>query len=709
MKITVFRHVFGSIRGYTTLAKSGDLSPEETAKLEILSFGQTNESSYLDSLQTYPAYISRPLHSGKWAVTRVFQGKPDDRNRTTLLFISAVITIDDWLYSLKCDVNRLLNYPSLWQWNGEKKLEPVEITVGGERETASPDIRSKVVSLLGAVEKYQPEENTTIIVRTSDFDVNILRWLNMVLPESSKQTFSCAVRSLNDGLALVLVSMAKEGSVGNSKRRIINWTTTSTVENCPYTESIAQFWEPEGQPPWRFIDSCKSFQIDLGTKPDPLPQKRAVRKKRVSGQVKEPKVKHGVHVNLRLAVTLFIFVILAGLATVITIGTRHSKVNKENIGFLIEEVRTFLAQNSHVKYFPTDRATREQAIEKCGQLRYKLEGLLEQAKNPPVKARLKTEINKLKEWSNLAQDTNRRYNRLDRLFSEFEGLNWREPRVYPVPEITLKTEELRPSIANIAKANLAPNYVSREKEILQIIDGWRNKIKEIVLRKKDQITDFIASGSTKIQHHPHNYSDEQYKKCDGFKQNLQKLKEDETLKNASGSSYEDDKKIATEMIDKLETTLADYNRILKNLVGFKEDAKSSFNDANDILSDPNITGCTVDAIRNLGQARSHLDKARELWPKMPNLDGLNQKFTNNLEDILKKSEDKIKEMAKVEAPKKADVHRIKELRKILEKAKLISEKRNVQKIDDQLQQLENLGKKAMDVQASSLNSEQQMR
>ena len=113
MKITISRHIFGSVRGYTTLGKSEDLSSEEIAELEILSFGQTNEASYMNSLQISPAYICRSLCSGRRAVTRVFQGKPDEHNRITLLFVSAVMKSDDWNCLLKHDVNKLLYQPRL--------------------------------------------------------------------------------------------------------------------------------------------------------------------------------------------------------------------------------------------------------------------------------------------------------------------------------------------------------------------------------------------------------------------------------------------------------------------------------------------------------------------------------------------------------------------------------------------------------------------
>ena len=349
MNIIVSRHVFGSIRGYTTLAKSSDLSPEEISKLEILSFGQTNESSYLDSLQTNPAYISRPLYSEKWAVTRVFKGKSDVHNRTTLLFISAIVSIHDWLYLLKCDVNKLLYNSNLWQWNGEEKLKSIEISVESKKEIPGMEIRNKVLSLLGAVEKYTNDKDTTIVVKESEFDGKILRCLNMVLPVESKQTFSCTARSLNDGLPFSLISMAKEGSFGNSKRKIVNWTQDSVIENCPYTQSLSEFWQQGKLLPYQFIDSCKSFLIDFGGEPEPKPQKRRLTSKPLSDEIANARIGQKKYLSRKLAVLLFTCALIAGIATVITVGAMRVKAKKVKTSFIegrIREAKGFLAQNS---------------------------------------------------------------------------------------------------------------------------------------------------------------------------------------------------------------------------------------------------------------------------------------------------------------------------------------------------------------------------
>lgn len=713
MNIAVSRHVFGSIRGYTTLAKSGDLSPEETAKLEMLSFGQTNESSYLGSLQTNPAYISRPLHSGRWTVTRVFQGKPDDHNRTTLLFISAVITIDDWLYSLKCDVNKLLYYPSLWQWNGEEKLEPIEIAIEDKREAPGPEIRNKVLTLLAAVEKYTRDENITIVVRTSDFDAKVLRWVNMVLPLSSKQTFSCATRSLNDGLPLALVSMAREGSFGNSRRRTVNWTLTSAIDNCPYAESLTQFWRPESRPPWQFIDSCKSFLIDLGGKPEPEPREPLVMRKPLYAEVAKSRIERKTYFSRKLAVILLICAVVGSLATVITIGAIRFKANKKVRSLIeakIREAHSFVVENALNKFFTKDKHARAEIIKESRRLQNELEkdkDLLERAGDVQLKTPLNAGISELKEWYNLTQSENERHNLLEGLFTRVERFKLKA-RPYPTREKILRVDTLKKSIkANIEKAKYsAPNYKPRQNDFEEYVRSWRDKIKIFLLEKEDKVRKITQPFL--LQTSPDNYSEKQYKEYKDFKRELEKFKEeeDESLTNAKDSPIEKHREIAKGAIAKLDRTLSDYNDVLKKLNDFKEKAEKSFNDANDILNKPNITDCTVDAVSNLVEAKSHLDEVRRLWPDKPDLEKkkeeLSDKFRNNQRNILERWKNEIGEIQKETVADEPNVVKIDELLKEYEKVKAALQKANIQNIDGILQQIKKFDEK-LRTQSSSIS------
>ena len=86
MKIKVAHHIFASRKGYQTQFRSPDVTESENAELESFSFGQTNDTNYMASLKKHPAFTVRKLRSGRWAITRVFQGADDDYGRATLLF-----------------------------------------------------------------------------------------------------------------------------------------------------------------------------------------------------------------------------------------------------------------------------------------------------------------------------------------------------------------------------------------------------------------------------------------------------------------------------------------------------------------------------------------------------------------------------------------------------------------------------------------------
>ncbi len=697
MKIAVSRHVFGSIRGYTTLAKSGDLSPEETAILEVFSFGQTNEPSYLGSLQTEPAYTSRPLHSGRWAVTRVFQGGLDDHNRTTLLFVSAVITIDDWLYSLKCDVNKLLYHPSLWQWNGEEKLEPIEIIVEGRKEAPTPEIRNKVLSLLAAVEKYEREENTTIVVGASDFDAKALRWLNMVLPVTSKQTFSCAARSLNDGLTFSLISMAKEGSFGNSKRRTVNWTPTSTVDNCPYADSLSQFWQPGGEPPWRFIDSCKSFfSIDLAGEPEPVLRKHLLRKKALSTEVEKPKIRHKIHVSRKLAVVLFACAALVCLSTFVIIGAIRLRQSREDISLIkanIREAKNFLSQNSRNKYFPPDKIAAEKNIKKCEDLRYGLEVSLERAKDQGSKAQLKAAIGRLNKWLILARGVQQRYEFLDSLFQQVRGFNLgKSPSIYPVSKQIERVGKLQQSIDKVDKANLAPSYISDKKKTLQNIHRWHEAIGKILQAKQSEFEGLKQSVEQEASLDC--YSEEQHKKYDDLSQKLEEIKNSVTLKNAKSSPIPEHLKIAKNMIDGLGSASGLCHDKLNKINNIKKEAVTAFDKADRILGNQNITDGSVKNFEHLSDADSSLKEASSLWPDMPDLkakqEDLNSKFANNFEKFLGKKKDKVGEIEAQVASGHLEIGEIDELLKALAKVEEIAEESSIPNTDSLIEKLRNL-------------------
>lgn len=651
MKVVVSRHIFGSVRGYITLAKSEDLSPEQITKLELLSFGQTNESSYMNSLETDPAYISRPLQSGRWAVTRVFQGKPDEHNRTTLLFISAVITTEDWVYVLKCNVDELLDCPSLWQWDSKEKLEPIEVAVEGGREGGDAEIRSRVLCLVAAVEKYSSHKNTTIVVRAADFDVEVLRVLNMVLPLKSKQAFSCAGRSLNDGLPFTLISMAKEGSLGNSKRRTINWTPTSAADDCLYTESLARFWPTGTEPPWQFIDRCRSFSVDLQAAPEGGLSERVVRKKRLAYEVRKAGVRRKRHISWKLGVIVLGCAVLFCLGAAITISATRAKANREEVTSLLKRAQVFLHENSPGnspnKWFRADDSARKFTIDQCRKLQNEVERLRDVTKDTKLQEGLKKMGNKLANLHNRAQSAAYRYDSLRAQTQRAKSL--KKLSVYPSRKEVEDVQSLKDSVANVSKVDLDPTYVSQlTKYIQENTDAWRTNIEKLLYEKQNGAANLL--GSDLLQESPPNYSAKTYEDYNDLKQNLDKYKEDESLANAKGSPIEEHSEKAKKLLQQTAKGSERCSEALANMNDLKNKAETAFAEANHILSDPNITDGRFKNFEALAEAYSHLSKVEKRWPGKTDLlekqKEVTAKFDKNRNGILKRWKDKTAEIEK---------------------------------------------------------------
>ncbi|MHC4757987.1 MAG: hypothetical protein ACYTE8_04980 [Planctomycetota bacterium] len=612
MKIRISRHIFGSIKGYKSLAKSEDLSHQEISELEILSFGQTNEETYLNSLQANPAYISRPLQSGRWAVTRVFQGERDVHNRTTLLFVSAIFKIEDWLYLIKCDIDKLLYCPILWKWESEEKLQSIEVSFKDTRQVSGIEIRDKVLSLLAVIEKYAHEENTTIITMADEFDVKVIRLLNMVLPITSKKELTIVARSLNDGMPIKLISMAQEGSLGNSKRKTVMWHLTSIAEDVPYTEALTEFWRAESQPPWRFIDSCDSFGIDLESEPlHTLPESTESKEKLIS-IFKEPKEKQALGINRKLVVS-FIATVLVILFTFATIKMIQNKAKEEKLTSLLGEIRTFLEMNALEKELSTNQLS--DAIAKGRDLKYRIEIPIEGEKNTEIR-NIKSDVT---EWLNSAHNLLDRHLLLEIYFRQFRILNIKESlNVYPKPVVINDVNALESGLYNIDKTALGKSYISQITDVNEKIIRWRKATTEIIYNKKEETRDFIQSCTLSLR--PQTYSEQEHNKYNKILLKLQNNQKEENVLNALSSSNFNDKNIATEIISDINRAITDCNIIMSDLKNIKEESLRIFFDANDILSDPNIGNGNIENFDRLKKAYDGLQQSYKLWPKIPMLE-----------------------------------------------------------------------------------------
>ena len=201
MNIKVAHHIFASVKGYQTQFRSPDITESENAELESFSFGQTNDADYIISLKDHPAFVVRKLRSGRWAFTRVFQGSDDEYGRVTLMFHTVLLDQTDWLDSLGCDIQPLLDHPMLWQ-----NTESTEISVKLDNSPLPQNIQQKVRSLLDKATMA----TSTVLVDESACSLQTIRWAHRMMLDEEKESFSYGYRVLSDAMNVSLLCLAHQ-------------------------------------------------------------------------------------------------------------------------------------------------------------------------------------------------------------------------------------------------------------------------------------------------------------------------------------------------------------------------------------------------------------------------------------------------------------------------------------------------------------------
>jgi len=111
-------HLLASQRGYRTVAASPELTPRELAALEPLVFGQTSDAGFLASLDHDPAVFLRMLPGeagpGRFAITRLFAGHPDEAGRATLELRTLLMARGDYERLVRSSLDRILAHEDLW-------------------------------------------------------------------------------------------------------------------------------------------------------------------------------------------------------------------------------------------------------------------------------------------------------------------------------------------------------------------------------------------------------------------------------------------------------------------------------------------------------------------------------------------------------------------------------------------------------------------
>jgi hypothetical protein len=125
--IRVETHLFGSVDGYRTLARTEGVSDAEDAALSAMGFGSPRSGAEFESLAERPCMAGRLLASGRYAITRLFAGDPDVAGRQTVERRTLILTSDQWLEACRCDLHATLLAPSVWRRHAFAAGEPVDL------------------------------------------------------------------------------------------------------------------------------------------------------------------------------------------------------------------------------------------------------------------------------------------------------------------------------------------------------------------------------------------------------------------------------------------------------------------------------------------------------------------------------------------------------------------------------------------------------
>ena len=205
------RHIFGSFRGYATLAASPGVSAEDARLLEseIYSFGQTYDPGFYESLPTSAPFFTTNLPKARRALTCVAKGHGDDAGRPTLLFITVVLSRGDWDGILLGDVAMLMKSASLWAWSGGGELASVELA---DTPSAAIISRAQVPRVLGLISQLERDviAQRSTVIRESPYCYKDARAIEMLIPPAQRSRITTAFRALSPHMAANLICLARE-------------------------------------------------------------------------------------------------------------------------------------------------------------------------------------------------------------------------------------------------------------------------------------------------------------------------------------------------------------------------------------------------------------------------------------------------------------------------------------------------------------------
>ncbi len=313
------RHIYGSVAGYRTLARSDGLPDATVRTLEGLSVGAPASAAVLSALGTCPAYIVLPIGQQR-AVARIGPGGRDDQGRPTLLQVTLAAGRAQWDGVLQGDVVSLIRRQDLWKWDGQPAVHAVEFSPGRSRDgRTSAATADKLLAIVSLLER-NGSGGKPVLVREQDLSLEEFCLLERLLPPGARASQTLVYRAFGPGLRASLVCMAREagGAAGNF------FQPGQQVSLSPYAQALAQAGFKLGQIPEGFIRGYRGFgmreraSVPGSTRarrdlPDDFPQ-----------QVIVEKWPTGIIAGLMVACVLLLAVTLAWWLTSRLAGRKHA-------------------------------------------------------------------------------------------------------------------------------------------------------------------------------------------------------------------------------------------------------------------------------------------------------------------------------------------------------------------------------------------------
>lgn len=203
------RHIFGSQSGYKTLAQTSALGAAECKQLEGFAFGTPYAPQLRNSFADHWGYWSRPIGGNRRAITQVSLGPPDDAERVTLLFVSAVVSTDDWNTSLHGDAHLLLQYQDLWRWTPNDELRPLTIKLASASAWTFDSLATRRILRLVSLLEFSWAKRHPVFASETLVNLRELLAVERLLPPSIRHHYSAVYRGINNMMPVSINCLAK--------------------------------------------------------------------------------------------------------------------------------------------------------------------------------------------------------------------------------------------------------------------------------------------------------------------------------------------------------------------------------------------------------------------------------------------------------------------------------------------------------------------